>query len=464
MPTKDAPKKLTKRVIDAAEPGAKEYCIWDSELKGFRLRVRSSGRKTFELRYRVGRRQRLLLLGDYGPLSPDQGRKAALDAKHAVSKGGDPQHEKQVLRHATTVGELIDLYLTEGRIDKPTKRESSWKTDATDLRCHVTPLIGKCTLPSLTTHDIARWQNEVIRGKTARTTKLGYRRKAIIKGGPSVVGRSTRTLNAVFNWAVKREIIKDNPVARAPRFPDKQRERFLTDEEAVALFQTLADMVEAHEMPGAYADLFRLLALTGARLAEIRDLAWAEVDFTRKMIVLSPERHKSGRTGRRKTINLNAPALAILKSRKNETAWVFPKTPPYQGPIETPRKFWKALVERANCPDLRLHDLRHTFASLLIKDGHSLTFVQKALGHSRLEVTQRYAHLNDEATRAAFDHIGVVYGSLTPAANGAVSRPPTPTANTAEAPARATLSRTPSIQVPCASVTPKIAGQLDMFD
>lgn len=404
-----ATQRLTKRIIDAAEPlDDKTYCIWDTEVKGFRLRVRPSGRKTFELKYRAGRRQRLLVIGDYGPFTAEKARKAAEDAKHSASRGGDPQHEKEVRRNASTVAELIQLYLTEGRVDKPAKRESSWRTDERDLRCHVEPLLGTHSVNELTTPDISRWQRDVANFKTARTHKLGFRRKSVVKGGPSVVGRSTRTLSAMLNWAMKRELIKDNPAARVAKAPDKLRERFLTDEEAVTLFETLDEMEALAEIRPDHADLFRLIALTGARLAEIRDLAWAEIDFARPAITLQPERHKAGRTGR-KVINLNAAAVDILKRRKNETAWVFAKPSPFKGPIETPRHAWRAVIKRAKFADLRIHDLRHTFASLLIKDGHSLAFVQKALGHSRPEVTARYAHLKDEATRAAFDHVGAIY-------------------------------------------------------
>lgn len=401
--------RLTKRVIDAAEPNAdKIYCIWDTDVKGFRLRVRPSGRKTFELKYRAGRRQRLFVIGDYGPFTAEKARKAAEDAKHNASRGGDPQHEKEVRRSAANIAELIELYLTEGRIDKPAKRESSWRTDERDLRCHVAPLLGTHSINELTTPDISRWQRDVANFKTARTHKLGFRRKSVVKGGPSVVGRSTRTLSAMLNWAVKRELVKDNPAARVAKPPDKLRERFLTDEEAVALFGVLDDMETTAQIRPDHADLFRLIALTGGRLAEIRDLAWAEIDFSRPAIILQPERHKAGRTGR-KVINLNTVAVETLKRRANHTAWVFPKPAPYVGPIETPRKPWNAVIKKAQFADLRIHDLRHTFASLLIKDGHSLAFVQKALGHSRPEVTARYAHLKDDATRAAFDHVGAIY-------------------------------------------------------
>ncbi|MBK6704094.1 MAG: DUF4102 domain-containing protein [Caulobacteraceae bacterium] len=119
-----AAQRLTKRIIDAAQSNPdKAYCIWDSDVKGFRLRVRPSGRKTFELKYRAGRRQRLFVIGDYGAFTAEKARKAAEDAKHNASRGGDPQHEKVVHRNAATVAELIQLYLTEGRIDKPNKRE-----------------------------------------------------------------------------------------------------------------------------------------------------------------------------------------------------------------------------------------------------------------------------------------------------------------------------------------------------
>lgn len=405
-----APQRLSKRVIDAAEPNAdKAYCIWDSDVKGFRLRVRPSGRKTFELKYRAGRRQRLFVIGDYGPFTAEKARKAAENAKHSANCGGDPQHEKVVHRNAATVAELIQLYLTEGRIDKPNKRESSWKTDERDLLLHVHPILGATPINALTTPDISRWQRDVAAFKTARVKKLGFRKKSVTRGGPKVVGRATRTLCAMLNWAIKRELIKDNPAARVAKPADVMRERFLSDDEAVHFFTTLDDMEAAAEIRPDHADLFRIIALTGSRLAEMRDLAWAEIDFSRPAVVLQPERHKGGQAGRRKVINLNAAATEILKRRANKTDWVFPKPPPYQGPMETPRKAWAAVLKRAKFDNFRIHDLRHTFASLLIKDGHSLAFVQKALGHSRPEVTARYAHLKDEATRAAFDHVGAIY-------------------------------------------------------
>lgn len=411
-PVLRASQKLTKRVIDAATPDPDNtYCVWDTELKGFRLRVHPSGRKCFELYYRVGRRQRLLKIGDYGAFTPEQARKAAEKAKYEVGTGGDPQYEKETIRKAANVAELIALYLKEGRIDKPNKREVSWKTDETYLRCHVAPLLGTRGLFELKTVDIAKWQADVIAGKTARVEKMGFRRKSNVRGGRGVAGRATRCLATMFAWAVKREIMSDNPAQRVAKIPDKQRERFLTDEEAVTLFTTLEEMEQCGEVRPDFADLFRLLALTGARLAEIRDLAWTEIDRANRMIVLEPNRHKTGRTGR-KVINLNTPALEILERRANGTDWVFPKTPPYTGPIETPRRVWNLLATRAKFPGLRIHDLRHTFASLLIKDGHALSFVQKALGHSRPEVTARYAHLKDEATRAAFDHVGAIYSGV----------------------------------------------------
>jgi integrase len=405
-----ASQRLTKRVVDAAEPNAdKAYCIWDSDVKGFRLRVRPSGRKTFELKYRAGRRQRLFVIGDYGPFTAEKARKAAEDAKHNASRGGDPQHEKVVHRNAATVAELIQLYLTEGRIDKPNKRESSWECDKRDLLLHVHPILGATPINALKTPDIQRWQRDVAAFKTARVKKLGFRKLSCTRGGPKVVGRATRTLSAMLNWAIKRELIKDNPAARVSKPADVMRERFLSDEEAVHLFTTLDEMETLAEIRPDHADLFRIIALTGSRLAEMRDLAWSEVDFSRPAVVLAPERHKTGQGGRRKVINLNGAAVEILKRRANKTDWVFPKPAPYHGPMETPRHAWRAVLKRAKFDDLRIHDLRHTFASLLIKDGHSLAFVQKALGHSRPEVTARYAHLKDEATRAAFDHVGAIY-------------------------------------------------------
>jgi integrase len=409
--------KITRRVANAASPPPEGYYhIWDTELKGFRLRVRASGAKTFEFAYRVeGQRQRLLTIGHFPAFTPDQARKAAEEAKYHVGQGRDPQEEKSKARRACTVAELAEAYLSEGRIDKPTKRESSWKTDETYFRCHIIPLLGARAARSLRTDDIMRWQADVVAGKTATIRKLGFRRKSVVRGGKGAATRATRAFGAMLNWAVKRDLLDNNPVSKVPKYRDGQRERFLTDQEAVRLFQTLATMEEDGEVRAIHADLFRLIALTGARLSEIRELAWSEIDFLHHLILLTPDRHKTGRTGR-KAINLNSEALAILERRRNDTQWVFPKASPYDGPIEPPRRCWNALTERAECSGLRIHDLRHTFASLLFRDGHSLAFVQKALGHSRPEVTARYAHLKDEATRAAFDHVGRIY-------SGATSRP-----------------------------------------
>ena len=222
-----------------------------------------------------------------------------MELKYQVSLGRDPQQEKVGHRHAVTIREISDLYLREGRADKPNKRESSWRTDETYARCHILPLLGARSAASLKPADIARWQADVVAGKTAGVRTLGYRRKSIVRGGKGAAARATRSLGAMLAWAVKRELIVANPVVLAPKFRDGQRERFLSDQEAIGLFSSMETLVAAKELRDDHADLFLLIALTGARLSEIRELRWEEIDLQHRLVLLQPDRHKTGRTGRK---------------------------------------------------------------------------------------------------------------------------------------------------------------------
>ncbi len=427
--------RLSKRTVDAiARPASGFVRVWDTELKGFYVRVRANGRMTYELRYRVGRRQAALTIGDHGTFTPEQARQAASEAKRAVRQGGDPLAARRAVDQAITLRELIERYLSEGPVDKPNKRASSWATDATNLRRHVEPLLGARAVKDLTPGDLSRWQRDVAIGKTARRGKtakeLGAatpgssqgekpktRGRVVVRGGRGAAARAMTSFSSMLSWAARAGIIEGNPALRVEKLISGRRERFLTGSEAATLWVKLAEMEEVGAISRDHADLFRLLALTGARRGEVLGLCWREVDFERSMIVLPPDRHKAGSKGHGRTLHLDAAALGILRARQRVNGdaqrivpWVFAKLDG-SGPIEPPKRAWAAVRKMAGMPDLRLHDLRHTYASLLLQDGVPLAHVGKALGHRKAATTERYAHLRDEATQRGAAVVAAVYAA-----------------------------------------------------
>src|SRR4051812_40275729 len=160
--------KITKRMVDAAPLPDKEEddrFLWDTEVKGFGLRVKPSGVKSYVLKYRIGSRTRRLTIGKHGsPWTPDEARRRALDLLREVRNGRDPAIERA--RTDLTVAELADLYLDQGPVAKPNKKSSSWITDGSNIERHIKPLLGRKTVKSLTQADAARFQADVAAGKT----------------------------------------------------------------------------------------------------------------------------------------------------------------------------------------------------------------------------------------------------------------------------------------------------------
>ena len=402
MPTTRA--KLTKDVVDATSPRGAPVdgrIVWDTELKGLRLRVRPTGRKTYEVMYRDKHaRKRLLVLGDHGKdLTADQARKKARSALGKVADGKSPQELKAADRKALTIGDLIDLYLSDGPADKPEKRASSWDTDRANLDRHVRPLLGKELIASLRPEHISQWQAQVEAGKTAATGKSGKARGRLkVTGGRGAAARSVRTLSAMLAWAQRRQLISANPAIGVAKLKDSRRERFLTDEEAERLWGAVADLQAEGEITGLQAVAFRLLMLTGARRNEVLELRWSEVDLGRKMLILPPHRNKAG--ARPKSISLPEVAVDELKQLARSGEHVFPAARG-ESAMTPPKRAWAKVLARATLEGVSFHVLRHTLASFAVADGASLYVVGRALGHSKPETTQRYAHLRDDVAAKA---------------------------------------------------------------
>lgn len=393
--------KITKRLADTAVPSDEEQRFWDSELKGFVFRVYPNGRRTFAVKYRIGTRQRWVTIGEFGsPWTVEEARKRARTVLRDAGDGVDPQSVKEERRKAVSVDDLIELYLVEGRKAKPTKKESSWGYDASCLRRHVSPLIGKQPATLLTKADIERMQAEIKAGRTARQFKTKKRGVARISGGPIIAGGVVRSFSAMMSWAEREGIVTANPCRGVKTVRPSKRERYLSGEEMRRLFTAADELVAEGEIAAPFAAAIRLMALTGARRTEILELRWSEVDLERARIVLPRERSKTGE----KSIPLNAPACELIRAQVRVNEFVFPGRGG-QGPLIGVSHRWMTVRGRAKLPGVRIHDLRHSFASFAVANGASLFLVGKALGHTQATTTERYAHLADDPVRAVAEAV-----------------------------------------------------------
>jgi integrase len=406
--------RLTKRLIDAiATPeDGRDVIVWDDELSGFGLRVRASGARTYVAVYRIGDRKRWFTIGSPGaPWTPETARQRAAEVLLEAKSGGDPQAEKVGGRMKTpTVNQLIDAYLVEGPADKPNKRASSWVQDRSSLHHHVRPLIGTRRADELTANDIARLQADIAAGKTRMQTKTRRRGVARVVGGKTTAARTIVIFQAMCAWAVTRGFLTENVAKGVKRYKVEKRERYFSEKELRALWEAVAVLVARRQVPPSHAVIFRLLALTGARKTEITALTWGEVDFVRGRIVLAAERSKTGA----KQISLSDAALDELRTlhAQAEAAGgarsadhVFPALRGGVGPTVDVQSSWEKVRRVAALPDVRMHDLRHTFASIAVADGASIFLVGKALGHTQTRTTERYAHLSDSPVRQVANRV-----------------------------------------------------------
>jgi integrase len=404
--------KLTKRVVEAiAPPKAGVVDTWDEAVPGYHLRTYPSGRRVYRLKYRAAGKQRNLTIGVHGDgMTAEQAREAAILAWNGVMGGRDPIEDKgeatrtaaERKRRRVSVAQLAERWLTEGRDAAPNKRESSWITDAACLRRHIVPTLGDIAVAALNKSDIEKAQSRIAAGATARDERTGWRGRAIVTGGKGIARRSIAALSACLSWAVDQEIIPTNPCARVKKLPQGKQERFLSEAEVASLLDCISKMTAEGALAAGFGDAIRVLLLTGARKAEILKLKWSEVDMERGQIRLPPDRGKRGE----RTVSLNAPALKILSDRERCGEYVFPSTRDHTQPALGLQKAWERVRHRAGLQDVRIHDLRHSFASFGAASGASLVMIGKALGHSQPQMTARYAHLGADPVRAFAETVG----------------------------------------------------------
>lgn len=407
--------KLTKRVVDAAEPRVARYVVFDSEIRGFGLRVFPSGSKSWIFEYRAGeggRRaaKKRMTIGAAHEFTPDEARKIADKLRARAKVGEDPAKAKSDHRTALTVAEVSAIFLRDHVAAKRKGRTEAHYADI--LNRIVVPAIGSLKAKDVTRADIARLHLSWKRTKFQANRML------------AVVG-------SMFSFASSTGLVPQgtNPVQGVEKYPEHRRERFLSSVELARLgdaireaettgipWQVDPEKLGKHLPKGQRATVIgehaaaaiRLLLFTGARLREVLHLQWQHVDAERGLLLLP-----DSKTGQ-KAVVLNAPAMAVLTNLKPVGRYVIAGESAGaedEKPRSDLKRPWTAVSKRAGLTGVRIHDIRHTFASFGAGGGLGLPIIGKLLGHVEARTTQRYAHLDNDPLRRAANSIGASVAS-----------------------------------------------------
>jgi integrase len=373
--------KLTKRIVDAIEPQPIEFFLWDEGIPGFGVRVMPSGRKSFVVQFRAGRRARRMSLGPSTVLTCDQARTRAITIIAAVKNGEDPAADRAAKRNAATVSDLADRFDKEHisvRLKASTAKEYRG-----NLKRFILPALGRLAVPEITRADVAKFHHD-------------------LRHIPYQANRCLEVVSKMFGLAEMWGLRPDgsNPRKHIRKYPEEKRERFLSAAELRRIGEVLREMEsERIELTSAILAA-RLLILTGCRLGEIMALKWDHVDFEERALRLP-----DSKTGK-KVVHVGAPAVEYLHAaqRIDGNPWVITGTLPGK-PLSDLQPFWQRVRARAGVKDVRIHDLRHTFASIAVASGQGLPMIGKLLGHTQVQTTARYAHLAADPVRSAADAV-----------------------------------------------------------
>jgi integrase len=406
--------KLSKRVVDAAEPQGKDYVVWADELPGFGLRVFKSGKRSYLIQYRSAGRSRRYTIGVHGVWTPELARKEAKIQLGRVAKGDNPAEERQLDHKALTVKELCELYLKDleaglvlGKGGHP-KKATTIVTDTGRIHRHIVPLIGTRRVKDLVKADINRVLKDIMAGKTrvnVKTKKL--RGKANVRGGVGTATRTVGLLGGILTYAVEAGVIESNPAHGIRKPKDNVRNRRLTEAE----YRILGEILRAAAKDEKYAitiDIIRQIALTGCRRSEIIGLKWSEVDTEASCLRLADS--KEGASIR--PIGLPVVEFLDARSREKVGSYVFPGYGDDNAFGSFPNR-WEQLFRKSSLSDITPHVLRHSFASIANDLGFTEVTIAALVGHAKGSVTSKYIHTLDTALIMAADTIsGYVHGLL----------------------------------------------------
>jgi integrase len=406
MASSAAGARITLRIVEHLRPGE---IVWDTAVRGFGVRCQRK-HKIYVLKATIAGRQRWFSIGEHGaPWTPETARQQAQVMWGKIRSGEDLVGIRNARRDRATISDLCARYLQEHAREH--KKASSAHMDERNIENHIRPLLGEAYADEITRADIDRFKRAVREGKTRRGNQT-LRGGAVVRGGAIVANRCLALLSKMLNlaevWGVRPE--NSNPVRHIEKYKEGRRERYLTAEEFAHLGDALAAAaVGCKESPFAIAAI-RLLVLTGARLGEILTLQWRHVLLEEGTLKLP-----DSKTGR-KTVWLNPPAIEVLSTLPRVAGNDFVIVGDRAGShLVNIHKMWKRICHHAGLADFRIHDLRHSYASVAVGAGVGLYLTGKILGHLRHSTTERYAHLADAPVREANTLIGNrINGALGP--------------------------------------------------
>jgi integrase len=366
----------------ACPEGAEKINFFDSRQRGFLVEIRASGRKTYYQRFRDERgRERQFKIGRADIVTMEQARRKGRSVFARAILGEDSQQRREELRAIPT----LEAFVRDRYIPFVATYKRSWRTDETILRHHALPQLGKLALDEIKAEHIV----DVV----ARMKAKGL--------AASTANRVLVILRYIYNLAIKWRMpgIASNPTTGIELGPEIQRNRYLTKEEAQVLSAAIAN-----DENRTAANAIMLLLLTGARRNEITQARWEHVFWDERKLHVP-----ISKSGKPRWISLSASAIGLLRSipRCAGNDYIFP-APTTGRPSPSLWFPWKRIRDRAGLGDVRLHDLRHSFASFLVNEGVSLYVVQGLLGHANAKTTQRYAHLQSDTLSRATDVVDAI--------------------------------------------------------
>jgi integrase len=359
--------------------------LWDDELSGFGLKITPAGRRVYLVQYRLGGRKgrtRRVTIGVHGRITPDQARTEAKRLLGLVAAGVDPAEEKQRAKDQPEFGNLMTAFLVE-HADAKLKASTAAEYRRLD-RLYLNETFKRRLVADIARPDVTGLHHS-------------------LREKPYQANRLLALLSKFFNWCEKRGYRPDgsNPCRHIEKYKEQKRERFLSEDEMARLGEALADAEEKKTTTPWIIAAIRLLVLTGARLSEVLTLKWSYVDLTRGAIRLP-----DSKTGA-KTIYLNAAAVDVLSSISRHENNPYVICGEREGAhLVNLQKPWRRIRKAADLDDVRIHDLRHSFASVAAAGGMSLPIIGALLGHSQPATTARYTHLASDPLREASESIG----------------------------------------------------------
>jgi integrase len=379
--------KLTKRVADHAVAESTTTNLWDEELKGFGLRVWPSGRKVYIVKCRIKGRQRFITIGSHGPVTAEQARVRAFEILSEAKGGRDPAREHDQERKAPTVKGLGERFLKEHvAVRCKPSTQAEYKRS---VELFINPKLGTRRVTDIERKDIAALHHG-------------------LSHTPYQANRTLGVLSKMFNLAEVWGLRPDgsNPCLHVKKFTEQKRGRFLSPEEFAALGDTLRDVEEQGSESQSAVNAIRLLMLTGCRLGEIMTLKWAYVDIKARELRLP-----DSKTGA-KTVHFGTVATDVLESvtKLEDNPYVITgKNPGCRlNDLQHP---WRRIRAQAGLDDVRIHDLRHSYASGALALGEGLPMIGKLLGHTQVQTTARYAHLANDPVKSAAGRVSDTIGA-----------------------------------------------------